>query len=1028
MASALRTFADNPNLTAAGSAEHGYALRDFLILLRSADVIPAHLDTMTRVLNAYSSANYAPYRDMREAVNYVFNLTYYLLNVPANHAGVAADDHDFRLALRDFVTRNFSADYGNGTTEYLIVNSAFELGRYLDIDTPPAFLTQTRTLVKSLTDQYSLSHGRNVFLKLAEMINYFDRNNCAWYGASVCTAMQDLQDEILPPSQTRVCHDGKLRIRNHDLTATQLDYICESLAQQKAAFFTLMGTSEAQPVANDYNATLEVVIFKNQSHYTSYSTTFFNNSTNNGGIYLEGTPSSPTNVPRFITFIAPSSWTRPSGIWEPWNLHHEYTHYLDGRYNFHGGFSALPGTAPYSAVWFTEGVGEYMAQFFLSNLPTPSPTVEDIAVKMAASFLTRNDQNVWYVGTQPSLNVPLSTVFDNQYGVSPQDNIYTWGYLATRFMFERYRSDIDALLAVARVGNYAPGYRTWLDNVRSGKDQEFRTWLDCYLLNDADTTSCNTDVGQRIFNDDFEGDPPPEPVNIPVNLPVCASDATLTNGCKIPNLTASGTNVKWISILPPANAKTLWIKTRNGVGDVDVYVAKTPTWPYPTTPGADSSTSEGNTEAVRIENPGNVWHNIGLHAKNGDYFSGVDIYAYWLLDGQEDIDPSLVDPEEPEEPGENPDPIPDVSHLPECANDYALSSDCKITNLGASGSGFKTFHFQVLARALPVKVTIRSFGGTGDADLFYKLPGDGYPNPTTFDQSSTFAGNNETIAVTAPLAGYHNLALYPKAGGSFEGVTVAVFFEEDEPEEPEPGFDPNTLPECASTYILTAGCKISGQTRTGNGRAYLTFQIPANTPRAVVKTFGGTGDVDMFGKFSPDYPTPENHEHASTNVGNDETITLDDPTAGLWYNVTLQAKSTGFSDVGVYLTFPAEDPEEPEPIDPSTLPECTASDARQLDPGCKRSGAEQANATWFTWFMTYVPAGANSLTIKTFGGTGDAGDAGVWPNATTYAHLSDNAGNEESVTITTPASGWYYIGLRPKSASFSGVSIYITRD
>lgn len=681
MASALRTFADNPNLTAAGSAEHGYALRDFLILLRSADVIPAHLDTMTRVLNAYSSANYAPYRDMREAVNYVFNLTYYLLNVPANHAGVAADDHDFRLALRDFVTRNFSADYGNGTTEYLIVNSAFELGRYLDIDTPPAFLTQTRTLVKSLTDQYSLSHGRNVFLKLAEMINYFDRNNCAWYGASVCTAMQDLQDEILPPSQTRVCHDGKLRI-----------------------------------------------------------------------------------------------------------------------------------------------------------------------------------------------------------------------------------------------------------------------------------------------------------------------------------------------------------KTRNGVGDVDVYVAKTPTWPYPTTPGADSSTSEGNTEAVRIENPGNVWHNIGLHAKNGDYFSGVDIYAYWLLDGQEDIDPSLVDPEEPEEPGENPDPIPDVSHLPECANDYALSSDCKITNLGASGSGFKTFHFQVLARALPVKVTIRSFGGTGDADLFYKLPGDGYPNPTTFDQSSTFAGNNETIAVTAPLAGYHNLALYPKAGGSFEGVTVAVFFEEDEPEEPEPGFDPNTLPECASTYILTAGCKISGQTRTGNGRAYLTFQIPANTPRAVVKTFGGTGDVDMFGKFSPDYPTPENHEHASTNVGNDETITLDDPTAGLWYNVTLQAKSTGFSDVGVYLTFPAEDPEEPEPIDPSTLPECTASDARQLDPGCKRSGAEQANATWFTWFMTYVPAGANSLTIKTFGGTGDAGDAGVWPNATTYAHLSDNAGNEESVTITTPASGWYYIGLRPKSASFSGVSIYITRD
>ena len=911
--SAIRAFGNHPNLNAPASAEHGYALRDSLILIRAVDAITENFDTLAKVLGNYDSASYRGIFEMRGAVSQVNVLAYNLQWEPNSEANTIADDKGFREALRDFVRDNCAVDCSLSQTSYLMTDAAYELGRFLKITSNATFRQETRDLVKSLTSIYSLENQPNVFLKLAEMVHWYDSANCAWYGPGVCTAMQDLQEMILPSAQTRVCHAGKLRIRNHDLTTTQLDYICETLAQQKSAFMTLMGTTEDQPVADDFNDTLEVVIFKNQNHYTSYSTTFFGNSTNNGGIYLEGTPSNPGNTPRFITFVAPSSWTRPSGIWEPWNLHHEYTHYLDGRYNFKGGFGALPGTAPYSAVWFTEGVGEYMAQFFLSNLPAPSPGVATIAEQMAASFLTRNDDNVWYVGDTPSRNVPLSTVFNNQYGVSPQDNIYTWGYLATRFMFERYRSSMDAMLAVARAGDYAPGYRNWLDNVRDGKDQEFRTWLDCYLLNNTDTTSCNQDVASRIFSDEFEGEaPPPPPLNIPVELPVCSSNTSLANGCKHGNLQASGSSVIWLSIIPPANVKTLKIKSRNGLGDVDIYAAPSPTWPYPTTVGAWSSNDVGNTEEIVIENPTpNVWINIGLHAKNGDYFSGVDVYAYWLMPGQEDIDPSFGDGEEPDpepepepDPGENPDPIPDVAHLPDCENDYILSTSCKIVGLSANGNNSKTFYFQVLAGSAPAKATIRTFGGSGDADMYYSLPGSAYPTTAIFEASSTFTGSNETIALTAPVSGYHNVALFPKGGGSFAGVTAVVLFEEDEEEPVEP-----SLPD---------------------------------------------------------------------------------------------------------------------------LPECTATDVRQLDPGCKRSGAEQSNANWFTWFLTYVPAGTNSLTINSVGGTGDAdmyvGDAGVWPSATAYAHLSANAGNEESVTINAPASGWYYIGLRPKSSNFSGVSIYITRN
>lgn len=777
---ALRNFADSPNLNAPASAEHGYALRDTLILVRSSNAISDHFDTMVKVLNNYDSLTYRNFFDMRGAINQVFSLSYLLQWEPNGDANVVADDKGLREALRDFVIDNCPIDCGRTTgsnqTDYLVSNAAYELGRYLRFTSDTAFRTETRNLIKSITDVYTSLDGpaRNVFLSLAEMINWYDNANCAWYGAGICTAMQDLQNEVLPPAQNRVCHEGKLRIRNNDLTATQLDYICETLAQQKTAFMALMETAEDQPVADDFNDLLEVIIFKNQSHYTSYSTTFFGNSTNNGGIYLEGNPANPGNLPRFITFIAPAHWTRPSGIWEPWNLHHEYTHYLDGRYNFKGGFSALPGTAPYSAVWFTEGVGEYMAQFFLSNLPEPSPAVEDLAVKMAASFLTRNDENVWYVGTVPSRNVPLSTVFNNQYGVSAQDNIYVWGYLATRFMFERHRSSIDAMLALARVGDYAPGYRNWLDNVRSGKDQEFRTWLDCYLLNDGDTTPCNVDVVNRLFSDDFEGeDPPAPPVNIPVVLPVCSSATQLGNGCKHGNLQASGNGVVWLSILPPANVQTLKIKSRNGLGDLDIYAASSPTWPYPTTPGTWSSTEVGNTEEIVIQNPtAGTWINIGLHAKGGDYFSGVDVYAYWLMPGQEDIDPS--------------------------------------------------------------------------------------------------------------------------------------FGEEEEPEEPEEPEDPGDLPECTytGTPTLSAGCQISGISQTGTNRFYATFFIPADTASVVVKTQGGTGDVDLFGKRGS-YPTPSDHDDASTNVGNVETITLTAPASG-WYNLTLQAKDTAFSDVVLHAEFSSD--------------------------------------------------------------------------------------------------------------------------
>jgi hypothetical protein len=63
-------------------------------------------------------------------------------------------------------------------------------------------------------------------------------------------------------------------------------------------------------------------------------------------------------------------------------------------------------------------------------------------------------------------------------------------------------------------------------------------------------------------------------------------------------------------------------------------------------------------------------------------------------------------------------------------------------------------------------------------------------------------------------------------------------------------------------------------------------------------------------------------------------------------------------------------------------------------------------------YTIVVPAGKTSLTIKMSGGTGD-GDLytklGSAPTTTSYLKKSDGATNAETITVTSPAAGTYYI-------------------
>ena len=104
-----------------------------------------------------------------------------------------------------------------------------------------------------------------------------------------------------------------------------------------------------------------------------------------------------------------------------------------------------------------------------------------------------------------------------------------------------------------------------------------------------------------------------------------------------------------------------------------------------------------------------------------------------------------------------------------------------------------------------------------------------------------------------------------------------------------------------STPTLT-----SGQSITSSGAAYdyddYVINIPAGTALLTITSSGGTGDADLY-LMRGDYPDPEYdyYDYRSIATGNNENITVTNPTAGTWY-LTVYGY-TSYSGVTVTATW-----------------------------------------------------------------------------------------------------------------------------
>ncbi|TQV89603.1 M9 family metallopeptidase [Aliikangiella coralliicola] len=538
----------------ASSDQHGKNIQDAIILVDSAEenarYLPMVKEWLTRWDESYAESWY-----MRRAVNGIFTVLFrghYL----SEFVSATGNDVELIKKLGEFSRQDWMLD---SSSLYLQENSAAELARFLQYTSAAIYPTVKQEVQKTL-DQYRIGGpGQSVWLRVAEQVDYLGQ--CAEF--DICGFKQELEAQVLPLTHT--CSDS-LKMRAEEITEAQFDESCEKLAVQEVLFHKVLGTNN-NPVADDHNTNLEMVIFNNSASYQAHAGLFYGISTNNGGMYLEGNPSNPDNQARFIAYEA--EWLLPD--FHIWNLTHEYVHYLDGRFNLKGDFGAAK-TNTHKTVWWIEGLAEYISR---KNL---------------------NDEAIALARTQ---QFSLSEILSNNYN-SGQDRVYRWGYLAVRFMFEKHHDDVNTILTHFRAGDY-DAYLDFINNgIGSNYDSEWNEWLAVVESN----------------TDDITPDPTPEPDPNKREL----KNGETVSGLKTPKKANKGLRF-YIDL--PKNATDLRIEITGGTGDADLYVrakGKPKKNKYDCRPFED-----GNNEVCEFAKPrkGRWW----IEIKSYERFEGVSLTA-----------------------------------------------------------------------------------------------------------------------------------------------------------------------------------------------------------------------------------------------------------------------------------------------------------------------------------------------------------------------------------------------------------------
>jgi Zn-dependent metalloprotease len=308
-------------------------------------------------------------------------------------------------------------------------------------------------------------------------------------------------------------------------------------------------------------------------------------------------------------------------------------------------------------------------------------------------------------------------------------------------------------------------------------------------------------------------------------------------------------------------------------------------------------------------------------------------------------------------------------------NNVALASQ--------SGTAGAYVNYKITVPSGQTSLVVTTTGGTGDCDLYVK--NGSAATSSNYDGSSAGSTTAETVTITNPAAADYYIGLYGYA--AYSGVTIKAVYSGT---TPTPEF---TLAASPTSVTVTQGA-------SGTSTMTTTVSGGFNSAVALTATGAPTGATVTFAPTSiaaPGSGTSTMTINSGTAAAGTSTITITGTGGGKTHTAT------------VSLT-----------INP------TGGGVGTLSNGVAVTIAG-ATGAWVNYKST-VPASQASLAIVMSGGTGD-GDMyvkrGAQPTSTVYDYRPYLSGNNESVTVSSPAAGDWYISVYGYAA-FASVSLKAT--
>ena len=201
---------------------------------------------------------------------------------------------------------------------------------------------------------------------------------------------------------------------------------------------------------------------------------------------------------------------------------------------------------------------------------------------------------------------------------------------------------------------------------------------------------------------------------------------------------------------------------------------------------------------------------------------------------------------------------------PTCSSSIALSNGVTVTNIAADTNAWScTYTLAVPSGSSNLKFDLS--GGTGDGDMYVKFGSE--PTTSSYDCRPYLGGNTESCSFATPSTGTYYVKIYGYSAAS--GMSLKGAYSSGS----------------GGGNVLTSGVESAQYSGAKSSWTCYTLDVPAGKTSVVFNQTGksGTsGDADLYVRFGSQ-PTTSSYNCRPYLSGNNESCTINAPSAGTWY-------------------------------------------------------------------------------------------------------------------------------------------------